>query len=171
LPSVAWVTAVAARLVWCAIKEVLSGTWDQWFDLASDAKSVFEGFDSGEGPASAALSLVSDGTDARWPLGSGVEGGGECGAGLEQTSLDGRGADGDGACLGGSGWLHTTLELIWWVLGETLLELAEGAVLEVGWDGCLPGSLGRVDSVHFVLGHQVFVIVGNDVDGSDNTGE
>lgn len=64
LPSITWVTAVAARLVWCAIEEVLCGTGDQWADLASDAESVFEGFDGGEGPASAALSLVSDGTDA-----------------------------------------------------------------------------------------------------------
>lgn len=77
----------------------------------------------------------------------------------------------DGASFDVCGWLDTALELIWWVLGETLLELAEGGVLEVGWDGCLPSTLGGVDSVDFVVRHGVIVVVGNDVDGSDNTSE
>jgi len=110
-------------------------------NLASDAKSVLEGLDSGKGPAGTALSLVSNGTDAACPFGSGVEVS-EVGAGLEETASGGWGSDGDGACFNVGRWFDTTLELIGWVLGKTLLELAEGAVLEVGWDGCLPSSLG-----------------------------
>lgn len=64
IPSVAWITSIAARLVGCAIEEVLCGTWDQRINTTSNAKSVFEGFDSCKGPACTALSLVSDGTDA-----------------------------------------------------------------------------------------------------------